>query len=390
MSHARAATTLHALRPYARRSYRLGRRRHRDSAADDLELAAALVREAGRLAAAMLADGLTTQHKTSISDVVSAADHAAEELVVITAARRATRTTGWSARRAPNDPAPRTWFVDPVDGTYNFLSGLPLWCSAVALARRRRRCVLGAVYQPATDELWLGGRDDPTTLQRRPGRAAGRPAARRGVDRELPASRARCPTRRPRVPLLRAMQGAATVRMLGSGSVELAVGRRPAGSVRRCSSNSQDWDWLPGAALVRAPVARRRCSTRTVTAGTPPASRQTVDELRRPGAGRGSTAGLTASGLQRRCRPSAARRRQLLVKLARAAARCASTRCSIVAAKRARGRASSTNDSGHRQHHGDHRRRTARAVRRGRAGPTARGTARTAARCRATSTPSRL
>ena len=37
---------------------------------------------AGRLAARMLADGLETRHKDSVTDVVSAADHAAEQLVV--------------------------------------------------------------------------------------------------------------------------------------------------------------------------------------------------------------------------------------------------------------------------------------------------------------------
>ena len=45
---------------------------------DDDALAADLVREAGGLAARMLAAGLDTHFKTSISDVVSAADHAAE------------------------------------------------------------------------------------------------------------------------------------------------------------------------------------------------------------------------------------------------------------------------------------------------------------------------
>ena len=48
---------------------------------DDASLAAELVREAGQLAASMLAGGLDTEYKTSISDVVSAADHAAEELI---------------------------------------------------------------------------------------------------------------------------------------------------------------------------------------------------------------------------------------------------------------------------------------------------------------------
>jgi myo-inositol-1(or 4)-monophosphatase len=46
------------------------------------------------------------------------------------------------------------------------------------------------------------------------------------------------------------MQGAATVRMLGSGSVELAAvaGGRLGASIQ---ANSLPWDWLPGAALVR-------------------------------------------------------------------------------------------------------------------------------------------
>ena len=49
---------------------------------DDADVAASLVKEAGTLAARMLADGLDTHYKTSVSDVVSAADHAAEDLVV--------------------------------------------------------------------------------------------------------------------------------------------------------------------------------------------------------------------------------------------------------------------------------------------------------------------
>ena len=50
--------------------------------ADDAELAVRLVREAGALAHRMRAVGLDAETKTSISDVVTAADHAAERLVV--------------------------------------------------------------------------------------------------------------------------------------------------------------------------------------------------------------------------------------------------------------------------------------------------------------------
>jgi hypothetical protein len=47
-----------------------------DEPGADAELAATLVRDAGRLAARMRADGLVTERKTSITDLVSAADRA--------------------------------------------------------------------------------------------------------------------------------------------------------------------------------------------------------------------------------------------------------------------------------------------------------------------------
>jgi len=48
---------------------------------DDVSLAAELVRDAGTLAGEMLSLGLETRYKTSISDVVSAADQAVEERI---------------------------------------------------------------------------------------------------------------------------------------------------------------------------------------------------------------------------------------------------------------------------------------------------------------------
>ena len=214
---------------------------------DDLALAAAVVREAGRLAADMLAEGLTIHRKTSISDVVSAADHAAEELVV--ARLQAERPDdGVVGEEGTNAPRRRTWFIDPVDGTYNFLSGLPIWCAAVGLADERGP-VVGAVYQPATDELWLGGRDVHTTCNGvAVPKLVNRPLAEVSIASYLHPGTLN--DRAVRVPLLRAVEGAATVRMLGSGSIELAsVASGRLGAWLQL--NSHDWDWLPGAALVQ-------------------------------------------------------------------------------------------------------------------------------------------
>jgi myo-inositol-1(or 4)-monophosphatase len=215
---------------------------------DDLDLAARVVREAGQLAARMREAGVTASRKTSASDLVTAADRAAEELIV--ELLRAERPEdGIVGEEGTADPRTRTWFVDPIDGTYNFVCGLPLWCSAAALTDADG-LVLGAVYHPATDELWLGGRDRRTT---RNGVTVVTPA-----DRPLPEVSLATylhpitlPDAGLRTPLLSALARAATVRMLGSGSIELAyvaAGRLGAWM----QADSLDWDWLPGAALVTA------------------------------------------------------------------------------------------------------------------------------------------
>jgi myo-inositol-1(or 4)-monophosphatase len=221
-------------------------------ATDDLALAAELVRAAGMLARRMLADGLETKHKTSVSDVVSAADHAAEQLIVerLLAERPGDRLVGEEGTdQRPAEENGRTWYIDPVDGTYNFLQGLPYWCAAIALADADGP-VLGAVYHPFTDELWLGGRDHPTSLNGVPvPPLTDIPLAQLSVASYLhPAT---LPDDGARQPLLTAIGRAATVRMLGSGSVELAsvaAGRLGAW----VQHDSLDWDWLPGVALVIA------------------------------------------------------------------------------------------------------------------------------------------
>jgi len=47
----------------------------------------------------------------------------------------------------------RLWIVDPIDGTHNFLRGIPYWNVSIAWVERGER-TLGAVYDPAHDELF--------------------------------------------------------------------------------------------------------------------------------------------------------------------------------------------------------------------------------------------
>ena len=220
----------------------------------DAGLAATLVVEAGRLAAAMREQGLSTQFKTTVSDVVSDADRAAEKRICerLAASRPGDRVVGEEGTATSGTghtlDGGRTWFVDPVDGTYNFLSGLAEWCSAVALADGPDP-VVGAVFQPAADELWVGGPGLPTTRNA----AAVPPLAPRPLAHLSLATYLHPPALADdaaRLPLLRAIGAAATLRMLGSGSVELAaVAAGRLGAWLHVAT--PQWDWLPGAALVR-------------------------------------------------------------------------------------------------------------------------------------------
>jgi myo-inositol-1(or 4)-monophosphatase len=59
------------------------------------------------------------------------------------------------------------WILDPLDGTKNFAHGYPRFCVSLALAFREQ-VVLGAVYDPSADELFLAERGAGATVNGRP------------------------------------------------------------------------------------------------------------------------------------------------------------------------------------------------------------------------------
>jgi len=213
----------------------------------DAALAARLVSEAGALAHRMRAAGLQAETKTSISDVVTAADHAAERLVVdaLAAERPADGVLGEEGASSTGTSG-RTWVIDPVDGTYNFVAGLDWWCSAIALTDGED-LVLGAVHHPATSRTFVGGPGLPTTVNGLPLPAiADRPLARSCLTTYLHP-----PSYGGEVgaAFARMAGGAATLRMLGSASMDATA--IASGELHvRCQHSMPPWDDLPGAALI--------------------------------------------------------------------------------------------------------------------------------------------
>jgi myo-inositol-1(or 4)-monophosphatase len=95
------------------------------------------------------------------NDLVSSADHAAEEAIVATV-RRSLPAAAFLAEeggRSGADSEELLWVVDPLDGTSNFLQGLPIFCTSVACCRADEPLV-GVVIEPLSgDEFtaWRGG-----------------------------------------------------------------------------------------------------------------------------------------------------------------------------------------------------------------------------------------
>lgn len=79
---------------------------------------------------------------------------------------------GWLSEETADDRGRlerrRVWVVDPLDGTREFVAGIPEWCVSVACVEDGR-AVAGGIHNPATGETVLGAAGRGVTLN---GRAA--------------------------------------------------------------------------------------------------------------------------------------------------------------------------------------------------------------------------
>lgn len=136
---------------------------------DELEslttLAGSVARTAGARIRQLREQGVEiADTKSSLADVVTAADREAE-LLITQALREARPDDGLLGEEGASIAGTSgiTWVVDPIDGTVNYLYGLPSYAVSIAATVEDhgpdatadgRRAVAGAVYVPALDELF--------------------------------------------------------------------------------------------------------------------------------------------------------------------------------------------------------------------------------------------
>lgn len=124
-----------------------------------------VVREAGRLAAEAYHRRLELSvERKGTQDMVSEADRACEDRIV-GALEQLFPADGFlgEERGARNAGANAIWIIDPIDGTANFLRGIPLWCVSLGLLAGNE-FVIGVIYNPVTEELYAARRGKGATL----------------------------------------------------------------------------------------------------------------------------------------------------------------------------------------------------------------------------------
>lgn len=129
----------------------------------------ALATEVAHAAGALLQDyagrgDLDVATKTSETDPVSAADRASEELIGarLRAARPDDGLIGEERAGDRDGTTGLRWVVDPLDGTVNFLYGIPQWSVSIAV-EDEHGTVAGVVFDPSRDETFSATRGGGAT-----------------------------------------------------------------------------------------------------------------------------------------------------------------------------------------------------------------------------------
>jgi myo-inositol-1(or 4)-monophosphatase len=213
----------------------------------------ALAERAARAAAGVLLErfggpvrGLDS--KTSATDPVSDADREAERAIreLLEAERPLDGLLGEEGSRQAGESG-RRWVVDPLDGTVNYLYGIPQWCVSVAL-EDSSGALAGVVLDPLRDELFSAVRGGGASVNGRQVRVSG---ARELASALVATGFSYEPPRRAEQAKVvsRLLPRVRDIRRAGSAALDLAwvAAGRVDGFYER---GVKPWDWAAGRLLV--------------------------------------------------------------------------------------------------------------------------------------------
>ena len=233
------------------------------------DLARSLAHEGANLAREMQLGGIgVAATKTSAVDVVTEADRAVEALIRarITAVRPDDAILGEEGDDLPGTSGVR-WVVDPIDGTVNYLYGLPD-CAVSVAAEVDGEVVAGAVVTIPTGVEYAAALGQGATRDGQPiGVRPSPPLAERlvltgfGYERQVREHQAGC--------VARLLPEVRDIRRMGSCSLDLCHVAEGSGD-GYVEAGPQPWDWSAGGLVLREAGGRFELLDGTFTIGSYP------------------------------------------------------------------------------------------------------------------------
>jgi myo-inositol-1(or 4)-monophosphatase len=155
---------------------------------------------------------------------------------------------GWLSEESADDPIrlqrSRGWVVDPLDGTREFVTGIPEFCASIGFVENGQP-VAGGIYNPATDETFLGAIDSGVTYNGKPAR----PSQRMTLEGALILASRSEVKRGEWKPFENSVF---KLRPMGSVAYKLALVAAGLADITFTLTPKHEWDVVGGAALVKS------------------------------------------------------------------------------------------------------------------------------------------
>jgi myo-inositol-1(or 4)-monophosphatase len=201
--------------------------------------------DAARVVFARFTPGaIETEYKVG-HDPVTEADRALDAVLRENLLREG---EGWLSEETADSPSrldkSRVWVVDPIDGTREFVQGIPEFCVSIGFVENGRP-VAGGILNPATNEVFLGSVDSGITYNGEPARSSQRKTLEGAL---ILASRSEVKRGE-----WKAFENATfKVRPMGSVAYKLALVSAGLADITFTLTPKNEWDVVAGAALVNA------------------------------------------------------------------------------------------------------------------------------------------
>ena len=217
---------------------------HSNSYAQILERIHAALEAARPVFARFTPGAIETEYKTG-HDPVTEADRALDAVLRKELLRDG---EGWLSEESVDDPIrlqrSRVWVVDPLDGTREFVKGIPEFCASIGFVENGRP-VAGGIYNPATHETFLGSIDSGVTYNGKPAQ----PSQRKSLDGALVLASRSEVKRGEWKPFENCVF---KIRPMGSVAYKLALVSAGLADVTFTLTPKNEWDVVGGAALVQS------------------------------------------------------------------------------------------------------------------------------------------